>query len=483
MDLDGWAPEEHSQREQVDAVPASGEAEVIAFPAAVGDGSDALGLHRFEQSYEHITCGLSDLFGPSFVVSTTNPPDPMLVDTRSLLRRLFGPYICEEDVDIGDQSNEKLASEMKKNHTLVEVEKVTRLFGSSGTSIVMRQQPRLFACLHSTMPQKQSLGVHQELWLTDMPKITPNRQTLHMEPQPFAPSSFSKPKSTERKLYTPQNVVRWAHHHATDTFMSNARVVRWSDGSVTLHVGSDLFTLQQSKDNSLTMLASPVVVGKDDLKTQAMVSVLTPDEHYVVEGASAASIEKAVTEESLRLRSISAQHNLAYTVSTLPAIDWNKKTNTGRTSIEEYVMLEYNRRQKIIEQRKKEGRPMTLTEQMEMENELLQKLQTLSDRELLEEFGEQRRREALRTTTRQQHTRKSRFDRNLNLEGGDYSVDNSGFDVLEMSSENASNNDRDDVNNSEYGEVENSYEAFLRNKRQREESEEDAARVHRFRQH
>ncbi|KAH9601353.1 Leo1-like protein [Trypanosoma melophagium] len=442
------------------------------------DGNESFSLPTHLMNEDDATLAVEDLFGELFEVGDQRPVDPVLIDTRNILLNLFGSFIREEDVDFEDEKQTKLIKEMADNKAAARFAVVEKWFGEAGAAALEDQRIESFGCLQSSLPDKPDIGPCERLWLTDMPKIAPNRQTLHMDPKPFLPSSCTPLKNTDRMLYTTQNVIRWAHHQGTNTFMSNARVVRWSDGSVTMHVGSDLFTLQPSKESALTMLARPAVVRKGNVGIPAMVSALNPDEHFVVEGATAASIEEAVIAESAQFRSVSTQHNLAYAIPALPNINWNN-IKTVSNPVEEYIMKEYNRRQKIIEQRKKEGRPMTLTEQMEMENELLQRLQTLSAEELLVQQQEQQREAALRAATRQQPTsRRSRFDRNMNLEGG---VDVVSGEEIFQGREREDNNDYYGDDDNDDGEED--YETMLENmrqKRQREEEAEDNERMRRI---
>ncbi|RNF12014.1 hypothetical protein TraAM80_00574 [Trypanosoma rangeli] len=422
---------------------------------------------------EHLT--IEDLFGDLFEVGDHRPVDPALLDTRKVLLSLFGDHVREEDVDFEDEKQVTLAKEVADNKAEARFAAVEKCFGEAGAAALEDQCVEPFGCLRSSLPAVPDLGPHEELWLADMPKIAPNRQTLHMEPQPFLPSQCKPLNSTDRMLFTTQNVVRWAHHKGTNTFMSNARVVRWSDGSVTLHVGSDLFTLQHSKESAVTMLAGPVVVHKGTVGVPAMVSALNPEKHLVVEGASASSIEEAVIAENARFRSVSKRHSLAYSAPALPNINW--KMTTARTTIEEYVMKEYNRRQKLIEQRKREGRPMTLTEQMEMENELLQRLKTISAEELLEQQQEQQREAALRSAIRQQPHSRGRFERATTLEGGgDVAANSYGRGALGGSyEEEEGDGDADD----------DTYEVMLermQKKRRREDDADNVARLHRIHQ-
>ncbi|ORC92185.1 uncharacterized protein TM35_000043990 [Trypanosoma theileri] len=452
------------------------------------DGNESFSLPmQLENEDDDAPLAVEDLFGELFEVGDQRPVDPVLIDTRNMLLNLFGSFIREEDVDFEDEKQTKLVKEMADNKAAARFAVVEKWFGEAGAAALEDQRIESFGCLQSSLPDKPDVGPYEKLWLTDMPKIAPNRQTLHMDPKPFLPSCCTPLKNTDRMLYTTQNVIRWAHHQGTNTFMSNSRVVRWSDGSVTLHVGSDIFTLQPSKESALTMLARPAVVRKGKIGIPAMVSTLNPDEHFVVEGATAASIEEAVIAESAQFRSVSTQHNLAYATPTLPNINWNN-IKTVRNPVEEYIIKEYNRRQKIIEQRKKEGRPMTLTEQMEMENELLQRLQTLSVDELMVQQQEQQREAALRAATRQQTTsRRSRFDRNMDLEGG---VDNvPGEDRFETRVKGENNDDDDDdyddddANNNNDDDGEEDYETMLENmrqKRQREDEAEDNERIRRI---
>ncbi|RHW70133.1 RNA polymerase-associated protein LEO1 [Trypanosoma brucei equiperdum] len=417
---------------------------------------------------------LEDLFGPLFYVDESLVVvDPALLGSRSLLRRFFGDTICETDVDITSDNEEALRKEVELARKEACVNYVYELFGEEGAAIIGTQEPKPFDCLVSSVPDKQNVGLYEEMWLTDMPKIAPNRQTLHMEPRPYVSSNPSAPlRSTERSLYTTQNVIRWSIGCRDKLFVSNARIVRWSDGSTTLRVGSDSFPLQLSRDNAITMLASPSAISKGDLTLPAMVSVINPSKHFVAECNSAASIEKAVNEENQRIRSVSAQHNLAYSVPTLPRVDWNNLAASG-TPEGEFLARSYNLRKKMMEQRKNRGEPMTLTEQLQMESELFEKLQSLSAKELLEQQQEQERQAALRSLTRQNQTaHRRRFERTVELEGGEYREGHNS-----MGGGNTGLNGGDFDNNDEDEEIEDDYETMLENvrrKRQREDDEADA---------
>lgn len=431
---------------------------------------------------------MKDLFGALFQMDTTTAKqpiqDPTLVDTRSILFSHFGEFIREEDIELGETDD--LTREMQANKEARHRAELERLFGVTGTDVLAAQSLEPFGMLRSSLPTPPTLGPQEEMWLVEMPKVEPNRQTMHADPQPFFPSSCTYLQSDARMLYTPYNVMRWTYLSAKKLFMSNSRIVRWSDGSSTLHIGTDVYSLQQAKSQAaLHLLGNPAVVEKGPVALPSLVATVKPDRHLVLESTGAVSVERAVITESLQHRTIASKQKLGYSTATLPAIDWTKPVK-GRNPYEEYVAMEYDRRQKEMARRAKEGRPMSLAEQIEMEQEMLQHLRTTSAEVLLEQQNEARREAALRVARAQDAraagtSHRSRFDRDLGL-GGDLSA----FGGAELAAQEGTVDDAsEDQSGSEAEEAretaaDDDYEFMLndmRRKRDREDAEERRAKV------
>lgn len=387
---------------------------------------------------------MKDLFGPFFRIDEipTQVADPALVDTRSVLHTHFGDYVTEEDVVKCDaEFLSYLVAEMQANNEAREQAMVEHLFGAAGLTVLTTEKPEPFTMLTSTLPVSDddllrhdaleaqrrrrrinAVGEDEDVWLIEMPTMLPARQTLHADPQPFFPSACEVLQSDDRSLYTPRNVLRWTHDQKSNTFMSNSRVVRWSDGSVTLHVGSDTFSLETAKGNAAAhLLGNATTVSMGAVSLNAVTKTLNPQTHFVIEATEAESIERVVMAEAAQHRTATHRMNLAFASNPLPEVDW-LKPNAARNPFEEYVAMEYERRSKELQRRFKEGRPMTLQEQLAADHSLFQDLNTANVDELVERQKEDRRQAALQSARRAEENRaagggRSRFQRSTCFDG------------------------------------------------------------------
>ena len=77
----------------------------------------------------------------------------------------------------------------------------------------------------------------------------PNTNLLGIQSRPFDPETFEEEEQVEEEedggKTRVENVIRWRESRETGERQSNARVVTWSDGSMTLHVGSEVLVAQQ----------------------------------------------------------------------------------------------------------------------------------------------------------------------------------------------------------------------------------------------
>jgi len=77
----------------------------------------------------------------------------------------------------------------------------------------------------------------------------PNTNLLGIQSRPFDPETFEEEEQVEEEedggKTRVENVIRWRETRETGERQSNARVVTWSDGSMTLHVGSEVLVAQQ----------------------------------------------------------------------------------------------------------------------------------------------------------------------------------------------------------------------------------------------
>lgn len=361
---------------------------------------------------------IKSLFGPLFSVneeSKANVFDPSLADTHKFLVSMFGEHISEVDID----TEARVEDAFKANETAVEVAELEGFFGPHGARALLEEPIKSFTILNATVPTTLKLPKSDEAWLVEMPKIQPNRQTVHADPKPFT-GNCPYLTSTSRMLFTPSNVMRWSFSSNQKAFVSNSRLVRWSDGSATLHIGDDIFTLNDWKSTAeVHLVGSETIVEKNGVQLPAFTSAQDAvKRHLVMDSAEAASVQLAVAEENAMNSDESKKRKLGYTTNILPPINWEKPSK-DRNVYEEFIFNEYERRKKEIIRRQKEGQPMTLGEQMRLEEKLAQLLQAANEGAInLEETNavSSSREEFI---SQRQHKRSyKKFERSLGLEGG-----------------------------------------------------------------
>ena len=79
------------------------------------------------------------------------------------------------------------------------------------------------------------------------PVVQPNRQILHMDDKPFDPATERPRQSTFRAVYTPENIIR--HRIVDGKPQSNAQMVKWSNGDVTMHIGGDVYAVGRAAND------------------------------------------------------------------------------------------------------------------------------------------------------------------------------------------------------------------------------------------
>ena len=97
------------------------------------------------------------------------------------------------------------------------------------------------APVHYSLPTLPRPAADAKLFLVRVPNI------LQLQPRPFDPDTFEEEDlgdGEEVSKVRAENVIRWRESRDSGERQSNARVVTWSDGSMTLHVGSEVLLAQ-----------------------------------------------------------------------------------------------------------------------------------------------------------------------------------------------------------------------------------------------
>eukprot|EP00325_Prymnesiales_sp_UTEX-LB-985_P006940 CAMPEP_0174710072 /NCGR_PEP_ID=MMETSP1094-20130205/11813_1 /TAXON_ID=156173 /ORGANISM="Chrysochromulina brevifilum, Strain UTEX LB 985" /LENGTH=386 /DNA_ID=CAMNT_0015908813 /DNA_START=138 /DNA_END=1298 /DNA_ORIENTATION=- len=131
------------------------------------------------------------------------------------------PVVDDEEEDLGDDN----------------------LFGSEDEEEGGKEAPapeNSGAAVHYSLPSMPRPSADAKLYMVKLPNI------LQFQPRPFDPETYEDEDAAEDEdgKARAENVVRW-RETASGERQSNARLVTWSDGSMTLHVGDEVLTAQQ----------------------------------------------------------------------------------------------------------------------------------------------------------------------------------------------------------------------------------------------
>lgn len=361
---------------------------------------------------------MKSLFGQYFKIKkdaegiwTATPP---LADAKKIMSLIFGPYVTEDDI-VAD-SIDFAAKEFQENSLAIAMDSLEKYFGSFGAKSLLKDPIKSLAILKATLTPKHNSFSKNVTWLVEMPKIQPNRQTVHAAPQPFGRDSRTYLLSSSRMLYTPSNIMRWGYHAKSDTFLSNSRVIRWSDGSTTLHIGEDVYALNDWRSRAeVHLLGTETEIKQNGRRFPAFTADMAVSRHLVMDSADALSVQNAVAKENTTSLPENRKQKLGFTTAILPSINWEKPSK-NRSIYEDFVSREYDKRKKEIIARFKKGQPMTLSEQMMMDGELAAILKAANEGAINLEQVSQSEEQVIHA--RSKKTPRSRFDRSINIEGG-----------------------------------------------------------------
>ena len=304
--------------------------------------------------------------------------DPELKDCLGAIRECFGPLV-EDDIGLAQQVSvlRQAVAEAKMERSL---EAVDECFGiECRTQLLSTKRARFTDLEIRTVPRPKNplrkLETCTQRMLVEMPTIYPNRQTLHTETSRYAPEITRLQESTPRAVYTPQNIMRWSYIPSKKTFLSNARLVDWSDGSSTIHVGSDVYEVFDSTDMSLHMVAQRSVTKEGD---EVAVEAVPVNRHVVVRAAAGVSnsVETFIQYHSNKERAIELQSRVPVPLNQLPDFDVARDKRPPRKETiseeEEFVKTLRAERAKTLS---KVGGRVSLTDYIKSEIEIFKMLE------------------------------------------------------------------------------------------------------------
>lgn len=148
------------------------------------------------------------------------------------LADLFGASSDEEEQQT--QHLEKTQQEQGPEGQLdTEAEAMNDIFGQDSDQGDELEQPK--TSLSVSLPNDyDQIDQTDKLYLMKLPSF------LHVEPTPFDPLTWQPNDQTHI-----QNTLRWKYDLNNGLKKSNARIIKWSDGSRTLLIGSEQFEISQ----------------------------------------------------------------------------------------------------------------------------------------------------------------------------------------------------------------------------------------------
>lgn len=202
---------------------------------------ERLAVHRTEQNGILAVDRIKQLFGPAALP---------VIAVAVKQRRVGGAGVADDGAH-GDGDADEDTGRGKRQQQ----EQIPRIISLPRIPVASVPPPSAAAAKKLAAT---SFSEEADTWLLHLPSMSGNRRSLHIDGKPYDPKYPEAPMpSTERAIYTPLNVMRWAHDLSRDVDLSNARLVKWSSGSWTLHIGSDVYAVASDKTASL------VVVGEE----------------------------------------------------------------------------------------------------------------------------------------------------------------------------------------------------------------------------
>lgn len=321
--------------------------------------------------------------------------DPALLDTETILGDVFGDNIgfVHEAFNVTDAAHAHLLKKALDDARLADcMSELDEFFGPHAEYVKTDQGASLrpnvtmsaafphsgrggnsTASTSSTVKSEgTSVGeLLRSTVLLTMPTVHPNRQILHFETAPYNPATSRPKESTDRKTFTPQNIMMWTYDRKSRRYLSNTRVIQWSDGTTTLHVGAESYDIETCTDGALSFLGERRHMYRCDKAYSAIIETVPVDNHVTVMSRSDKmnSIDAITAARAAKAVAENAALSIGLPITGLPAFVGDAG---GRKSTEEeYVDTERAALKKLIAQMERDGTPMTVAEQMRRDAQIL----------------------------------------------------------------------------------------------------------------
>lgn len=353
--------------------------DIVKSPAAAsvasGDEGDALlpqaaqrGAFAHEKRSPTPTdVTLAALFGEHFHPPEAEVvPDPANYDARQLLLELFG--LDEATFPLAADTAEADLRHLKEEHQrAMLLDEVRAVFGEESLRFIAPDaigRP-INSVIKARVPAVRFAP--QERILISMPQVGGITQTLHADPKLFARNEVP-PLSTRTEHFTASNVMRWAV--ANDKPYSNTRLVLWSDGTRTLHIGPDVFEAHRNTDVSLNMVACDTELeGRNGIKAPAKVAALPFVDHwnFTTPAVLANSVNERLVHASNVVEDVQGKVGLLQGTIAPIGVQKDKKPPRNAAPPIEEEFLEIRRRMQERDRQRNKDMPSSITQLIQEE--------------------------------------------------------------------------------------------------------------------
>lgn len=287
---------------------------------------------------------LAELFGDYRPHEQTEQHDPSEYDVLAVCQAVFGDHVSEDEIwdalhtGITDAHRRALDEYDELEH----IQPCIDAFGEHAVEFLSAELAKgakfgrtaIVNCKHVPNPLEEKIA-GRPVWFVDMPRVQPNRQTLHFDSAPYDPHGNPVPRNSDRAFYTPHNTMHWAKSAKTGNTLSNARMVWWSDGSTTLHVGSDVYELRDNNERALCVVASKTDMDNGTgFASRAWVETLMPTRHVSLRAAMNMpnSVNDALAAEKVRRNTADPAARLGMVTDAVPVIKTQKERNQAKAA-------------------------------------------------------------------------------------------------------------------------------------------------------
>ena len=345
------------------------------------------------------TYALHDLFGDYFKAPDTDDVDgglrapqqeavdPMVYDLYGILRDVIGEDLIEPGaIEYLREEAHRKVDELVNACIEDDLSVLVDVVGEETAAMIKAQSNSgnnvpliVLSAAYPYIKKPTQNHLRESNLLVTLPTVHPNCQILHLDPVPYHPQLNAPKDSTARRIYTPKNTMHWTYEPRTQQFLSNARMVQWSDGTTTVHVGSESYAMDTFTDQGLTFLGREQKLYRGDKAIDAVVEAVAVDNHVTLRPRSdvKSSVDDVISAASERRAAQDIKTKVGMQIGGIPRLG---VVGSKKKSLEEeYIEKEKASLHKFAAACAKEGKPLSMMEIWAREQKILESVRAAAD--------------------------------------------------------------------------------------------------------